>query len=87
MYRLPLRIPLDETTDSSLSWPKTSDISFLNRRALWAVSNSTSMIIFPAAICNPPANLSNADTSAFRQQGLVIESLLSSSLTASVIAI
>jgi hypothetical protein len=44
-------------------------------------------MILPAAICNPPANLSNEETSALRQHGLVIESLLNSSLTASVIAI
>ena len=34
IYRLPLRIPLEETTDNSLSCPNTSDMSLRSLRAL-----------------------------------------------------
>ena len=61
-------------------------MSLRSRRALWAVSSSTSTTILPAAMCKPPAKRSSEETSAFRQQGLVIESLVSSSFTDAVIA-
>jgi hypothetical protein len=38
-------------------------------------------------MCNPPANLKIAETSALRQQGFVMESRLNSSFTDAVIAI
>ena len=85
-YRLPLRSPLGESTESSLSCPYISEISFRRRRAVCAVSSSTSITIFPDAICNPPANLRRAETSAFRQHGLVTLSRLNSSFTDAVIA-
>ena len=61
-------------------------MSLRNLRALCDVSSSTSITIFPAAKCNPPAKRSKADTSAFRQQGFVIAMRESSSLTDAVIA-
>ena len=63
-----------------------SAISLRKRLALWEVSSSTSIKIFPAAIWRPPAKRSSDDTSALRQHGLVTEMRLSSSFTDAVIA-
>ena len=61
-------------------------MSFFNLRAVWEVSNSTSMTTLPAAMCKPPAKRSSDETSALRQQGLVTDRRLSSSFTDAVIA-
>src|SRR5450759_3848070 len=63
-----------------------SAMSLRSLRAAEAVSSSASTTIRPPTMCNPPANRNVAATSVLRQQGLVIVSRLSSSLTFAVIA-
>jgi hypothetical protein len=55
-------------------------------RAAAPVSSSASTTIFPETMCNPPANRSMAETSAFRSQVFVTEVLESSAFTWAVIA-
>src|SRR3954465_14857222 len=61
-------------------------MSLRSRRAGAPVAISASTTIRPLTMCRPPANRSIDDTSALRQQGLVIVRCASSSLTAAGMA-
>src|SRR3954452_21632651 len=62
-------------------------MSLRSRRAVAPVSISASTTIRPLTMCRPPANRSIDDTSALRQQGLVIVRCVISSWTAELMSL